>query len=124
MGGSRGAPGREEAVIALASLLLSLWLFLDPFALPHQPATTANLLLLSLLVGAATALSFRWPRAHYAILYAGVWLYLCPTVLPHDRLLVEAHDGLLALLLVLCALPSWQWRRVPRLLWPAHLVTS
>ncbi len=111
-------------MIALASLLLSLWLFLAPFALPHQPATAANLLLLSALVGAAAGLSFRWPRAHYAILYAGVWLYLCPTVLPHDSLLVEAHDALLALALVLCALPSWLWRRVPRLLWPARLVTS
>ncbi|BDG07873.1 hypothetical protein [Anaeromyxobacter paludicola] len=103
-------------MISVVSLAVSLWLFASAWLLPHVPANAANAVIVALVTAASAALSFRWPRAHYAILYAGIWLYLCPMMLPHDGLLVHLHDAAVAFTLIFLSLLSWSWSRAPRLL--------
>jgi hypothetical protein len=87
-------------ITLVVRLLLSIWLFVSAFVLPHSTATAWNALIVATLVAAVSFLAFAMPgrpgfRWWNAVL--ATWLLVSAIVLPHESLGTVLHDVGLAM---------------------------
>ena len=94
-------------------LLVSTWLFVSAFLLPHSTATAWNALVVAALMAAVSFLAFAMPgrpgiRWWNAVL--ATWLMAAAILMPHVSLVTMLHDvgvGMLAGALSLALPAPW-----------------
>jgi hypothetical protein len=99
-------------------LVISTWLFISAFLLPHSAMTAWNGLIVACLVAAVSFLAFAMPgrpgvRWWNAVL--ATWLMATAILMPHVSLLTMLHDigvGMVIAALSLPAPATWlrRWR--------------
>jgi len=96
-------------ITLVSRLVLSTWLFVSAFLLPHTVVSSWNTLLVSCLVAAVAFLAFAMPGRpglRWWIAVLATWLVASVMLLPHAALGTVIHQVVLAMLLAFTSLPA------------------